>query len=54
MLTKEVRTVTEKCIGCVWSDVVMADEDNVPLMIYCLPHPGNCPHTNEPGDRGED
>ena len=50
----EVRKVTDKCIGCKWADVVMIDEDNVPLKVYCLPHLGGCPKPNKPGDRGED
>lgn len=32
----------DKCIGCVWADVTLADDDGVPFQVFCLPHPGGC------------
>lgn len=31
----------DKCIGCVWADVTMRDEDDIPIQVYCL-RPGQC------------
>ena len=42
----------DKCHGCVWATPTMYDDNGVPIQVYCLPHEGGCPHTQEERNDG--